>query len=209
MFDRFSERARKTMSFARQEAQRFHHDYIGTEHMLLGLLDEGTGVAVQALRDLGAESDAVRAAVEKIVKTGSRPVPTGQIPFTPRGKRVLEFSLEEAQSLGHDHIGTEHLLLGLARAEKGVASMVLIRDMGLSVERIRTKVVELVPAIPNAARAPSAGEKRSRLRCLGLLGLLGLLGFVDERLGYLGFLGFLGFLGVIVPRAGSRPHERR
>ena len=208
MFDRFTEHARMTMNLARQEALRCHHDYIGTEHVLFGLVEEPRGVAVQVLRDLGVDPRKVRTDLEKIVQHGSNPVTMGQLPFTPRAKRVLELSLEEAQSFGHRHIGTEHLLLGLVREEEGIAGKVLVQGMGLTLDRVRAKVLERVPAGPNAAAPPPAPgrDRGSRLRWLGLLGLLGLLGFVDTRLGYLGFLGFLGFLGMATPGDGR---ERR
>ena len=127
MFDRFTERARRTMSLARQEALRFNHDYIGTEHLLLGLLAEGSGVAAQALTNLRIDLSEVRAEVEKIVRPGTRPVSLAQLPFTPRAKKVLELSLEEAQSLQHSYIGTEHLLLGLLREKDSIAARVLVR----------------------------------------------------------------------------------
>jgi len=221
MFDRFTERARKTLSFARQEAQRFHHDYIGTEHMLLGIVDEGTGVAVAVLRQFDVDPTKIRAELEKIIKTGTRPAPMGQLPFTPRGKRVLELSLEEAKALGHDYIGTEHLLLGLIRENEGIAAQVLCA-LGMKIDRARDEVVAVLgrgpdgvpppadrPHPPSPPTASRAVHTPSRLRWLGLLGLLGLLGFLDVRLGYLGFLGFLGFLGALAPGEGSGPRERR
>jgi ATP-dependent Clp protease ATP-binding subunit ClpC len=176
-----------------------HHDFIGTEHMLIGLVDEGTGAGAVTLRELQVDAGAVRAESAKIVKPGVWKFTFGQVPFTPRGKRVLELAAEAATSLGHRHIGTEHLLLGLVEEGQGIAAIVLLERLGLSAERIRAKVLELAPADPNAPPPLPSTSRRSRvsrLRYLGLLGLLGLLGFVDVRLGYLGFLGFLGFLGV-------------
>jgi ATP-dependent Clp protease ATP-binding subunit ClpC len=175
--------------------------------MLLGIVGVDDSVGARVLRDLGVDAAAVRAEAEKIIKPGTRPVPLGQLPFTPRGKRVLELSLDEARGLGHEHLGTEHLLLGLVRENEGIAAQILVRGFGLKVEQIRAKVVEHVPANPDAVKppwsAPSDAGGPSRLRWLGLLGLLGLLGFVDPRLGYLGFLGFLGFLGTTVRRGAS------
>jgi uncharacterized glyoxalase superfamily protein PhnB len=158
MFDRFSERARKTMVLARQEARRFNHDYIGTEHILLGLIQEGSGVAAQVLRNLEVDSRKIRDDVEQIVKKGARPVPMGQLPFTPRGKKVLEHSLEEAQKLGHNYIGTEHLLLGLVHENEGIAAQVLLR-LGTKLERVREEVVELVGESPGAGPAAPAGPR--------------------------------------------------
>jgi ATP-dependent Clp protease ATP-binding subunit ClpA len=147
MFDRFSERARKVMSLARQEAQRFNHDYIGTEHILLGLVQEGTGVAAQVLRNLEVEPRKIRMEVEKIVKNGTNLFTFGQLPFTPSAKRVLELSLEEAQKLAHNYIGTEHLLLGLIRERESIAGQVLV-NVGARLEEVREEVLELLVADP-------------------------------------------------------------
>ncbi len=145
MFDRFTERARKVMSLARQEAQRFNHDYIGTEHILLGLVQEGSGVAAQVLKNLDVELRKIRIEVEKIVKNGTNMVTMGQLPFTPRAKKVLELALEEAQNLGHNYIGTEHLLLGLIRENEGIAAQVLL-NLGTKLEDVREEVLELLGA---------------------------------------------------------------
>ncbi len=145
MFDRFTERARKVMSLARQEAQRFNHDYIGTEHILLGLVQEGSGVAAQVLKNLDVELRKIRIEVEKIVKNGTNMVTMGQLPFTPRAKKVLELALEEAQNLGHNYIGTEHLLLGLIRENEGIAAQVLL-NLGTKLEEVREEVLELLGA---------------------------------------------------------------
>jgi ATP-dependent Clp protease ATP-binding subunit ClpC len=120
MFDRFTDRARKVMGYARQEAERFNHDYIGTEHILLGLIREGGGVAAAVLENLGLELERIKLEVEKSITMGGGTLTLGEVPFTPRAKRVLELAVEEAQSLGHNYIGTEHLLLGLIREGEGV-----------------------------------------------------------------------------------------
>jgi ATP-dependent Clp protease ATP-binding subunit ClpC len=173
MFDRFTDRARKVMGLARQEAQRFNHEYIGTEHILLGLIQEGSGVAANVLRNLDVDLDKIRREVEKIVQSGPSMVTMGQLPFTPRAKKVLELSVEEASNLGHNYIGTEHLLLGLIRENEGVAAQVLM-NLGLKLEEVREEVLELLGAdMSNSesgggaagsggAGAPQGGEKSSK-----------------------------------------------
>jgi ATP-dependent Clp protease ATP-binding subunit ClpC len=153
MFDRFTDRARKTMGLARLEAQRLTHDYIGTEHMLLGLILEGSGVAADVLKNLDIDTKRVRAEVLKLVTPGDSMVTMGQLPFTPRGKRVLELALEEASTIGHNYIGTEHLLLGLIREEHGVAARVL-RSVGLSAESVREEILELLGVEGTPERIP-------------------------------------------------------
>src|SRR5688572_32067015 len=145
MFDRFTDRARKVMGLARQEAQRFNHEYIGTEHILLGLIQEGSGVAANVLRSLDIDLDKIRREVEKIVQSGPSMVTMGQLPFTPRAKKVLELAVEEASNLGHNYIGTEHLLLGLIRENEGVAAQVLL-NLGLKLEDVREEVLEFLGA---------------------------------------------------------------
>ncbi len=145
MFDRFTDRARKVMALARKEAQRFNHDFIGTEHILLGLIQEGSGVAANVLKNLGVEIGKIRSEIEKNVQSGPSMVTMGQLPFTPRAKKVLELSMEEANELGHNYIGTEHLLLGLLRENDGVAAQVLL-DLGLKLEEVRNEVLELLGA---------------------------------------------------------------
>ena len=147
MFDRFTDRARKVMGLARQEAQRFNHDYIGTEHILLGLVQEGSGVAASVLKNLEIDLKKIRQEVEKLVSTGTTMVTMGQLPFTPRAKKVLELSLEEASNLGHTYIGTEHLLLGLIRESEGIAAQVL-RNLKVKVEDVKAEVLELLGAEP-------------------------------------------------------------
>lgn len=139
MFDRFTERARKVMSYARQEAERLNHDYIGTEHILLGLCREGTGLAVHILRSLNANPDEIQEEVLKCVREGMKEVTLKQLPFTDRAKRVLENAIDEAVKLKNDYIGTEHLLLGLLREEEGIAAQVLV-DTGIDVSSCRKEV---------------------------------------------------------------------
>ncbi|MEM8882872.1 MAG: Clp protease N-terminal domain-containing protein, partial [Planctomycetota bacterium] len=145
MFDRFTDRARKVMGLARQEAQRFNHDYIGTEHILLGLIQEGSGVAADVLKNLDVDLKKIRQEVEKLVSHGTTMVTMGQLPFTPRAKKVLELAYEEASNLGHNYIGTEHLLLGLIREQEGIAAQVL-QNIKVRLEDVREEVLELLGA---------------------------------------------------------------
>ncbi|MEO0479167.1 MAG: ATP-dependent Clp protease ATP-binding subunit [Planctomycetota bacterium] len=150
MFDRFTDRAKKVMSFARQEAQKFNHEYIGTEHILLGLVQEGSGVAANVLKNMSIDLEKVRHEVEKIVKTGPSMVTMGQLPFTPRAKKVLELSMEEASQLSHNYIGTEHLLLGLIKENEGIAAQVLM-NLGVKLEEVREEVLEFLGASDNGS----------------------------------------------------------
>jgi len=146
MFDRFTDRARRVMQLARAEAVRLNHDYIGTEHVLLGLIQEGSGVAASVLRNLGVDLQRIRQEIERTVRRGTAPAPrTGQLPFTPRAKKVLEFAIEEANSLGHNYIGTEHLLLGLLRETGGRAAKVM-ESLGIRLRDVREEVLELLGA---------------------------------------------------------------
>ena len=145
MFDRFTDRAKKVMNLARQEAQRFNHEYLGTEHVLLGLVQEGSGVAANVLKNMNVDLDKIRMEVEKIVKTGPSMVTMGQLPFTPRAKKVLELSMEEAGNLGHNYIGTEHLLLGLIKENEGIAAQVLL-NLGVKLEDVREEVLDFLGA---------------------------------------------------------------
>ena len=145
MFDRFTDRAKKVMNLARQEAQRFNHEYLGTEHILLGLVQEGSGVAANVLKNMSIDLAKIRAEVEKIVKTGPSMVTMGQLPFTPRAKKVLELSMEEASNLGHNYLGTEHLLLGLIKENEGIAAQVLM-NLGVKLEDVRDEVLEVLGA---------------------------------------------------------------
>ena len=142
MFERFTDRARRVVVLAQEEARLLAHNYIGTEHLLLGLVHEGEGVAAQALEQLGISLEAVRTQVEEIIGHGGSS-PSGHIPFTPRSKKVLELSLREALTLGHDFIGTEHLLLGLVREGEGVAAQVLVK-MGATLAGVRSQVMDLL-----------------------------------------------------------------
>ena len=142
MFERFTERARRVVVLAQEEARMLTHNYLGTEHILLGLAREGEGVAARALESLGISLEAVRQQVEEIIGRGQE-APSGHIPFTPRAKKVLELSLREAQQLGHNYIGTEHILLGLIREGSGVAAQVLVK-LGADLNRARQQVVQLL-----------------------------------------------------------------
>ena len=142
MFERFTDRARRVVVLAQEEARMLNHNYIGTEHILLGLIHEGEGVAAKALESLGISLEAVRQQVEEIIGQGQQ-APSGHIPFTPRAKKVLELSLREALQLGHNYIGTEHILLGLIREGEGVAAQVLVK-LGAELNRVRSQVLLLL-----------------------------------------------------------------
>ncbi len=157
MFDRFTDRAKKVMSFARQEAQKFNHEYIGTEHILLGLVQEGSGVAANVLKNMTIDLEKVRHEVEKIVKTGPSMVTMGQLPFTPRAKKVLELSMEEASTLSHNYIGTEHLLLGLIKENEGIAAQVLMNH-GVKQDEVREEVLEFLGASDSSLEDESQPE---------------------------------------------------
>jgi ATP-dependent Clp protease ATP-binding subunit ClpA len=152
MFERFTERARQVVVLSQEEARTLRHDYIGTEHILLGLLRERDGIAAQALGRVGITLEPVRARVVRIVGSGDEPVTRGQVPFTPRAKKVLELALREAVGLGHDYIGTEHILLGLLREQEGIGAEIL---MGLDADpkRLREIVLELIGQTPPELRA--------------------------------------------------------
>ena len=142
MFERFTDRARRVVVLAQEEAKMLNHNYIGTEHILLGLIHEGEGVAAKALESLEISLEAVREQVQEIIGQGQQ-APTGHIPFTPRAKKVLELSLREALQLGHNYIGTEHILLGLIREGEGVAAQVLVK-LGADLNRVRQQVIQLL-----------------------------------------------------------------
>ena len=143
MYERFTDRARKVMQLANQEAQRFNHEYIGTEHILLGLVKEGSGVAANVLKNLDVDLRKIRLEVEKIVQAGPDMVTMGKLPQTPRAKKVIEYSMEEARNLNHNYVGTEHILLGLLREQEGVAAQVLM-NLGLKLEDVREEVLNLL-----------------------------------------------------------------
>ena len=142
MFERFTDRARRVVVLAQEEARMLNHNYIGTEHILLGLVREGDGVAAKAMAAMEISLQKVRQQVEEIIGRGAQ-APSGHIPFTPRAKRVLELSLRESLQLGHNYIGTEHILLGLVREGEGVAAQVLVR-LGADLNRVRQQVIQLV-----------------------------------------------------------------
>ena len=172
MFERFTDRARRTVVFAQEEARLLNHNYIGTEHILLGLLREEEGVAAKALTSLGVSLEAVRHDVGEIVGRGSE-VPRGHIPFTPRAKKVLELSLREALQLGHNYIGTEHILLGLIREGEGVAAQVL-QKLGADLNRVRQTVVQLLSEhTAETETAVRRGSRRLHRGCCTDLGTSG------------------------------------
>jgi ATP-dependent Clp protease ATP-binding subunit ClpC len=155
VFERFTDRARRVVVLAQEEARLLNHNYIGTEHILLGLIHEGEGVAAKALESLGISLEAVRAQVEEIIGHGGS-APSGHIPFTPRAKKVLELSLREALQLGHNYIGTEHILLGLIREGEGVAAQVLVK-LGADLSRVRQQVIQLLSGYSGGKESPGAG----------------------------------------------------
>ena len=168
-FDRFTDRARKVLTLAQDEAQRFNHNYIGTEHLLLGLVREGEGVAAKVLENLNVELAKVRQAVEFIIGRGERPV-VGEIGLTPRAKKVIELAIDEARRLGHNYIGTEHLLLGLVREEGGIASGVL-ESLGVSLEKVRHEVVRVLSQSSTSSAPQQERRGSSRTPTLDALGV--------------------------------------
>ena len=166
MFERFTDRARRVVVLAQEEARLLNHNYIGTEHILLGLIHEGEGVAAKALESLGISLEAVRSQVEEIIGQGGSS-PSGHIPFTPRAKKVLELSLREALQLGHNYIGTEHILLGLIREGEGVAAQVLVK-LGADLSRVRQQVIQLLSGYqgPPGRQGVGRGDRRRRQRQL-------------------------------------------
>jgi len=167
MFNRFTERARKVIILAKEEARRFNHDYIGTEHILLGLIREGEGVAAAVLQKMGVSLENIRIEIEKLVQPGPTTQIIGDIPFTPRAKKALELSAEEARSLGHNYIGTEHLLLGLIREGEGIASQVLL-NLGMDLNGVRNEVMGLLgSALPGINQGAQAKTKTPALDAFG------------------------------------------
>jgi len=165
MYERFTDRARKVMQLANQEAQRFNHEYIGTEHILLGLIKEGSGVAANVLKNLDVDLRKIRLEVEKLVQSGPDMVTMGKLPQTPRAKKVIEYSMEEARHLSHNYVGTEHILLGLLREQEGVAAQVLM-NLGLKLEEVREEVLNLLghglegEEVGRGGRGGDGGEER-------------------------------------------------
>ncbi len=175
MFERFTDRARRVVVLAQEEARLLNHNYIGTEHVLLGLLHEGEGVAAQALEEMGISLPAARRQVDEFIGKGASAVVEGHIPFTPRAKKVLELSLREALQLGHNYIGTEHILLGLLREGQGVANQVLT-SLGADLNGIRQAVVHLMGGRSGSSAGPAVvvdelpigpAGRRLRLRIMG------------------------------------------
>ena len=160
MFERFTERARKVMALANQEAQRFNHEYIGTEHLLLGLVKEGSGVGANVLKNLGLDLAKVRAEVEKLVRPGPDKVTKGRLPSTPRAKKVTEHAIAEARRLNHNYIGTEHLLMGLLCQSEGVAAQVLT-GLGLKPDEVREEILRMLAAGAEPEKAPDEGGTKS------------------------------------------------
>ena len=169
-FDKFTERARRVLTLAQEEAQRFNHNYIGTEHLLLGLVREGDGVAAKVLSNLGVELNKVRSAVEFIIGRGDRQS-TGEIGLTPRAKKVIELAVDEARRLSHSYIGTEHLLLGLVREGEGIAAGVL-ESLGVNLERVRGETTRILAQNqPQGQQAAAAGQRSARTPTLDQLGV--------------------------------------
>ena len=165
MFERFTDRARRVVVLAQEEARLLNHNYIGTEHILLGLIHEGEGVAAKALESLNISLEAVRSQVEEIIGQGGSS-PSGHIPFTPRAKKVLELSLREALQLGHNYIGTEHILLGLIHEGDGVAAQVLV-GLGVELDRTRQLVSQILAGRQQEGAASTVAEDlRDRLAAM-------------------------------------------
>jgi ATP-dependent Clp protease ATP-binding subunit ClpC len=162
VFERFTDRARRVVVLAQEEARMLNHDYIGTEHILLGLIGEGEGVAAKALESLGISLEAVRQQVEKIIGRGQQ-APSAHIPFTPRAKKVMELASREAQHLGHNYTGTEHILLGLIREGEGVAAQVLVK-LGADLDRVRQQVIQLLHGYQGKEPADDGPRRGKRAR---------------------------------------------
>jgi ATP-dependent Clp protease ATP-binding subunit ClpA len=189
MFERFTDRARRVMVLAQEEARLLNHNYIGTEHLLLGLIHEGEGVAAQALESLGVSLPTVRQQVEEIIGRGQQAL-AGRIPFTPRAKKVLELSRREALAMGHNYVGTEHILLGLLREGDGVAAQVLVR-MGADLNRVRQQVIRILSGHqekdePKGGRAVRRAGKAARRQHGPLPEILGRVESIDSQLSAIG-----------------------
>jgi ATP-dependent Clp protease ATP-binding subunit ClpC len=161
-FDRFTERARRVLTLAQEEAQRFNHNYIDTEHLLLGLVREGDGVAAKVLANLGVELNKVRSTVEFIIGRGDRAV-LGEIGLTPRAKKVIELAVDEARRLNHHYIGTEHLLLGMLREGEGIAAGVL-ESLGTNLKRVRLETLRVLTQTGTSPRPPGASGPATATR---------------------------------------------
>jgi len=167
-FERFSERARRVLSLAQDEAQRFNHSYIGTEHILLGLVRENEGLAARSLSNLGVELAKVRSAIEFIIGKGERPVSSENIGLTPRAKKVIEVAVDEARRLNHQYIGTEHLLIGLMREGEGVAAGVL-ESLGVTLDKVRAETNRLISqTTPQSGQATKTNAKTPTLDSLSV-----------------------------------------
>ena len=190
MFDRFTERARQVVVLAQDEARALKHNYIGTEHILLGLLREEEGLAARVLEGFQVTVEDVRARIREVIGEGDE-VTTGQIPFTPRAKKALELALREALSLGHNYIGTEHVLLGLAHEREGVAAQILV-DLGAGPDAIRERIISMLGGRPAGLVGPPArfGPMRRRMR-YGPIGAA-----LAPWLLVVGWLLFAGALGI-------------
>ncbi len=193
MFERFTDRARRVVVLAQDEARLLDHNHIGTEHLLLGLVHEGEGVAARALESLGISLEAVRQQVEEAVGRGEQ-APGGRIPFTPRAQKVLELSRREALQLGHNYIGTEHILLGLIREGEGVAAQVLVR-LGADLNRVRQQVVQVLHGLQDtdeprtargARRSPKTDRRERRLLSEILTGIESIDSHVSAMLQHVG-----------------------
>ena len=200
MFERFTERARQVVVLAQDEARALKHNYIGTEHILLGLLREEEGLAARVLESLDITVEEVRAQVARIVGQGDE-VTTGQIPFTPRAKKVLELALREALSLGHNYIGTEHILLGLVRENEGVAARILL-DFDADAEKIRNEIIRMLsgPGRRQQGGGGATGEKTKSSKLLDQFG---------RNLTRLASEGKLDPVVAARPRGGLRARSRR
>jgi ATP-dependent Clp protease ATP-binding subunit ClpC len=168
-FDKFTDRARKVLTLAQDEAQRFNHNYIGTEHLLLGLVREGEGVAARVLENMNVELAKVRTAVEFIIGRGDRPV-VGEVGLTPRAKRVIELAIDEARRLGHNYIGTEHLLLGLVREGEGIAAGVL-ESLGVNLDKVRHEVIRVLSQSSSAGPSAQETKRASKTPTVDQLGI--------------------------------------
>ncbi len=180
MFERFTDRARQAILLAQEEARMLNHDYIGTEHILLGLIHEGEGVAAKVLESLGISLDAVRQQVEEIIGPGQQ-APSGHIPFTPRAEEVLELAQREARALGHDYMGTEHILLGLIREGGGVAAQVLVK-LGADLNRVRQQVIQLLHGYQGTESLGAGSRRGKRARARLLDDALARIDSLDRRL---------------------------